>query len=34
MIKSNKVGDLFNKKHEIEKEIENLQKSCKHSKNL
>lgn len=32
MIKSNKVGDLFNKKHEIEKEIENLQKSCKHSK--
>ena len=31
MWKSNKVADLFNKKHKIEKEIDKIQRNCKHS---
>jgi len=35
MWKSNKVADLLNKKQKIEKEIAEIQKSCKHfSKSL
>ena len=35
MWKSNKVADLLNKKQKIEKEIREIQKSCKHpSKSL
>jgi len=30
MWKSNKVAGLFDKKHKIEKEIEKIQRSCKH----
>jgi len=30
MWKSNKVAALLDKKHKIEKEIEKIQKSCKH----
>jgi len=32
MWKSNKVADLLDKKRKIEKEIEKIQRSCKHSK--
>ena len=31
MWKSNKVADLLNKRQKIDKEIENIQKSCNHS---
>jgi len=30
MWKSNKVADLFDKKQKIEREIEKIQKNCKH----